>query len=86
MKNPIPNLIFRIEPGYTFQEDLDGPRLQPDSMDHILIGQLSVGSEPEAIFLGKVAEYGRSRNAWLDCEGAHAIYVWEREDLGRLTH
>lgn len=83
MKDPIPSLIFRVEPGYTFQEELVGPRLQPDNMDNILIGQLAVRSEPEAIFLGKVAEYGRSRNAWLDCEGAHAIYVMGKRRSGK---
>jgi len=80
MKEPIPNLIFRIEPGYTFQQELDAPQFQ---LDNILIGQLTTGAELESIFLGKVAEYQRSLNIWLDCEGAHAIYVMGKRRSGK---
>lgn len=83
MKASIPSLVFRIEPGYTFQQELVAPRLQPDNKDNILIGQLAVRSEPEAVFLGKVAEYGRSRNVWLDCEGAHAVYIMGKRRSGK---
>lgn len=80
MKDPIPNSVFRIEPGYTFQQDLRAPQFQPDNL---LVGQLSTGAVSESLFLGKIAEYGRSRNIWLDCEGAHAIYVMGKRRSGK---
>lgn len=80
MKDPIPNLIFRIEPSYTFQQDLSAPQLQ---QNNILVGQLRTRSEIESIFLGKVAEYGKTINVWLDYEGAHAIYVVGKRRSGK---
>jgi len=80
MKEPIPSLIFRIEPGYTFQQNLSALQFQ---VDNILVGQLITKTEVESIFLGKVAEYGKSRNIWLDCEGAHAIYVMGKRRSGK---
>lgn len=80
MKDPIPNLIFRIEPGYTFQQNLSAPQFQ---VDNILVGQLTTETEVESVFLGKVAEYGRNRNVWLDCEGAHAIYIMGKRRFGK---
>jgi len=76
----IPNLTFRIEPGYTFEQELICPEFNPQNH---LIGGLPGGSELNAIFLGKVAEYGRSKNIWLDCEGAHAIYVVGKRRSGK---
>lgn len=80
MGDPVPNLLFRIEPGYAFQQDLRGPEFQTNN---VLVGQLTTGTEPESIFLGKLAEYGRSRNVWLDQEGAHAIYVMGKRRSGK---
>lgn len=80
MKDPIPNLVFRIEPGYTFQQDLDAPQFK---QNNILVGQLKINAEPESVFLGKVAEYGKIQNVWIDCEGAHAIYVMGKRRSGK---
>jgi DNA helicase HerA-like ATPase len=79
-KNKIPDLTFRIEPGYTFEQELKAP--EPYSQN-ILIGELPAGSELNAIFLGKIAEYGKSKNIWLDCEGAHAVYVMGKRRSGK---
>ena len=80
MNQPIPNLVFRIEPGYTFQHDIRAPQFHTNNM---LVGRPSVEAEPEAIFVGKVAEYGRGQNVWLDCEGAHAVYVIGKRRSGK---
>jgi len=80
MLTPIPNLTFRIEPGYTFGQDLSSFEFSPQNL---LIGGLPAGSELEAIFVGKVAEYQRSKNVWLDCEGAHAIYIMGKRRSGK---
>lgn len=79
-KPPIPNILFRIEPGYTFDQDIKSPEL---ATNNILVGKLPAGTELEALYLGKVAEYGRNKNIWLDCEGAHAIYVMGKRRSGK---
>jgi len=76
----IPNLAFRIEPGYTFRQELISPEF---ASNNILTGGLPSGSELDAIFIGKVAEYQKNKNIWLDCEGAHAIYVMGKRRSGK---
>ena len=76
----IPNLTFRIEPGYTFGQDLASFEFYSQNL---LIGGLSTSSESDSIFLGKVAEYQRNKNVWIDCEGAHAIYVMGKRRSGK---
>jgi len=81
MKGPIPNLTFRLEPGYTFDQSLSTPEF---SSDNILVGGLPSGSDLETFFLGKIAEYQQMRkNVWLDCEGAHAVYVMGKRRSGK---
>jgi len=81
MGGQIPNLIFRIEPGYSFDQGLNAPEF---SSDNILIAASRIGGELQAVFLGKAAEYQLMRkNAWLDCEGAHAIYVVGKRRSGK---
>lgn len=76
----IPNLTFRIEPGYTCDRELTVPEFAPQN---ILVGGLSSATELQAVFVGKVAEHTRGRNIWLDCEGAHAIYVMGKRRSGK---
>lgn len=76
----IPNLTFRIEPGYTFGQELISPEF---TSSNILTGGLPTGSELESIFIGKVAEYQKNKNVWLDSEGAHAIYVMGKRRSGK---
>ncbi|AMM40023.1 nucleotidyltransferase [Candidatus Desulfofervidus auxilii] len=80
MVKPIPKLIFRIEPAYSFQQELKAPLFRENN---ILVGMIGCGLELEAIFLGKIAEYGKNLNIWLDCEGAHAIYVIGKRRSGK---
>src|SRR5262249_11210191 len=41
-------------------------------------------AEPSAIYLGKLAEFQQMRrNVWLDCHGAHAIYVIGKRRSGK---
>lgn len=80
MSRPIPNLTFRIDPGYSFEQELSSPIFDNQN---ILIGALPAGSKLEAIFLGKLAEYGKNKNIWIDCEGAHAIYVMGKRRSGK---
>lgn len=80
MSGSIPNLTFRIEPGYTFKQKLDSPKFEKDN---ILIGELPKATHLESIFLGKIAEYGNSKKVWLDCEGAHAIYIMGKRRSGK---
>lgn len=81
MKNSIPNLTFRLEPGYTFDQSLAAPEF---SSNNILVGGLSSGSDLETFFFGKIAEYQMmKKNVWLDCEGAHAVYVMGKRRSGK---
>jgi len=88
MKKLIPRRTFRIDPGYTFQQNL----LTPEFDDrNILVSKLPGRKELEAIFVGKVVEHspdarGRAlmgKNVWLDCEGAHVIYVMGKRRSGK---
>ena len=77
----IPTLGFRIEPAFTMAHKLLGPQI---AQDNLLVGQLRAGSQAQALYLGKVAEYQNMRvNAWLDFEGAHAVYVMGKRRSGK---
>ncbi|MCL0056647.1 hypothetical protein M1N81_03715 [Dehalococcoidia bacterium] len=81
MAGQIPNLTFRIEPGYSFDQGLNAPEFASENM---LIASSRAGGELQAVFLGKAAEYQlMRRNAWLDCEGAHAVYVIGKRRSGK---
>jgi len=76
----VPKLLFRVEPGYTFEEDVSAPKLQSDN---IIVGHLNPSAPPESFFIGKVAEYGTSRGVWLDYDAAHAIYIVGKRRSGK---
>jgi len=76
----IPKLSFRIDPGYTFHEALHGPNF---SNDDLIIGGFQKEGNNNCIFLGKVAEFDRNKNLWLDCNGAHAIFVMGKRRSGK---
>lgn len=72
---------FRLERGYSFAEPLRGPQI---SADNILVGSTTSGTEPEAFFLGKLAEYDNMKaNIWLDIGGAHSVYVMGKRRSGK---
>lgn len=86
MKEQIPNLIFRIEPGYTIEQELRQKEPHPGQAferGNLLIAGLPAGIEFESIFLAKVAEYRGNKNVWLDTEGAHAVYVMGKRRSGK---
>jgi hypothetical protein len=72
---------FRLEHGYSFVETLIGPQFQKDNF---VIGSTADEGPPEAIFLGKLAEYENMRaNVWIDLNGAHAIYIMGKRRSGK---
>lgn len=81
MKKQIPNLTFRIEPGYVFEKQLSGTF--KFMSNNLVIGSPTIKTKLNSIFLGRVAEYGEITNVWLDYEGAHAIYVMGKRRSGK---
>ena len=82
MPGDVPQILFRIEPGYTIQQPaLDVPKW---SQDHLLVGGTTEQSDLSASHLGRVAEYQLMRdNVWLDTNGAHAVYVMGKRRSGK---
>jgi uncharacterized protein len=77
----IPRTSFRLPFGIGFNEPL-----KSDSYDseNLVIGRTNLTAEPSAIYLGKLAEFQQMRrNVWLDCHGAHAIYVIGKRRSGK---
>lgn len=77
----VPRTSFRLSFGLGF-----GDPLKADSYDseNIVIGRTAAAAEPSAIYLGKLAEFEQMRrNVWLDCHGAHAIYVVGKRRSGK---
>lgn len=80
MPGSIPLLSFRIEPGYTLDQNLFLPEIDANNF---LVGGLPAGREQQALMIGKIAEYQKSKIVWLDYEGAHAIYVMGKRRSGK---
>jgi len=81
MSDSFPIRQFRLEHGYQFEQVLKGPEFRPDNL---FIGSGEQGSEVQAFFLGRLAEYERMKtNVWLDLRGAHAIYVMGKRRSGK---
>ena len=82
MPGEVPQILFRIEPGYTIQQPpLDVPEW---SQDHLLVGGTTEKADLNASHLGRVAEYQLMRdNVWLDTNGAHAVYVMGKRRSGK---
>lgn len=77
----VPRTSFRLPFGLSF-----GEQLKADAYDseNVVVGRTSVSASPSAIFLGKLAEFEQMRrNVWLDCVGAHAIYVVGKRRSGK---
>ena len=82
MPGEIPQVLFRIEPGYTIQQPpLDVPKW---SQDQLLVAGTTGESVSSASHLGRVAEYQQMRDGvWLDTSGAHAVYVMGKRRSGK---
>ena len=84
MTNPleaVPRTSFRLPFGLGF-----GDAVKADSYDseNIVIGRTAPEAPPAALYLGKLAEFEQMRrNVWLDCLGAHAIYVVGKRRSGK---
>ena len=79
--NSYPIKQFRLEHGYDFELDLRGPQI---SSNDLIIGLSSESKVINAVYLGKVAEYNNMRlNAWLDTNGAHAVYIMGKRRSGK---
>jgi uncharacterized protein len=84
MANPlqaVPRTSFRLNFGLGF-----GDPLKADSYDsdNIVVGRTAPEALPAALYLGKLAEFEQMRrNVWLDCHGAHAIYVVGKRRSGK---
>jgi len=76
----IPNVTFRIEPGYTLPQEVKSPEL---AQNNVLVGKIPASTKIEANYLGRIAEYQRNKNVWLDTEGAHAVYVVGKRRSGK---
>ena len=84
MTNPlssVPRTSFRLPFGMGL-----GDALKADSYDgdNIVVGRTTTTAAPAAVYLGKLAEFEQMRrNVWLDCHGAHALYVVGKRRSGK---
>jgi hypothetical protein len=77
----VPRTSFRLPFGLGFTDPL---KAETYDSDNLVIGRTLANSEPSAIYLGKLAEFQQMRrNVWLDCHGAHAVYVVGKRRSGK---
>lgn len=77
----VPRTSFRLPFGVDF-----GEALKADIYDseNLVIGRTAPERSPSALYLGKLAEFEQMRrNVWLDCHGAHAVYVVGKRRSGK---
>ncbi len=77
----VPRTSFRLPFGLGFND-----QLKADTYDseNLVVGRTSLLAAPSAIYLGKLAEFEQMRrNVWLDCVGAHAIYIVGKRRSGK---
>ncbi len=77
----IPRTSFRLPFGLGFSEPL---RADTYDSENLVIGRTAPEAPPAGVFLGKLAEFEQMRrNVWLDCHGAHAIYIVGKRRSGK---
>jgi hypothetical protein len=77
----VPRTSFRLPFGIGFND-----ALKADGYDseNLVIGRTALDAPPSAVYLGKLAEFEQMRrNVWLDCHGAHALYVVGKRRSGK---
>ncbi len=77
----VPRTSFRLPFGLGF-----GDSLKADSYDseNLVVGRTTLLGDPRAVYLGKLSEFEQMRrNVWLDCHGAHAVYVVGKRRSGK---
>jgi hypothetical protein len=81
MTKSFPIRQFRLGSGYSFESSLEGPRFRSNNL---LVGGFDKEGDAQALFLGKLAEYGKmNTNIWIDTKGAHVIYVMGKRRSGK---
>jgi len=77
----VPRTSFRLPFGIGFDDPL---RADAYDSENVVFGRTDAADAPSAVFLGKLAEFEQMRrNVWLDCHGAHAIYVIGKRRSGK---
>lgn len=77
----VPRTSFRLPFGLGFEDTL---KADAYDSENIVVGRTAPEAEPSAAFLGKLAEFQQMRrNVWLDCHGAHAVYVVGKRRSGK---
>jgi len=77
----VPRTSFRLPFGLGL-----GDTLKADSYDseNLVVGRTTSLGDAAAVYLGKLAEFEQMRrNVWLDCHGAHAVYVVGKRRSGK---
>jgi hypothetical protein len=77
----VPRTSFRLPFGVGFSDQL---KADVFDTDNIVVGRTAPEANPAAVYLGKLAEFEQMRrNVWLDCRGAHAVYVVGKRRSGK---
>jgi hypothetical protein len=77
----VPRTSFRLPFGIGFSDAL---KTESYDSENIVIGRTAPEASPAALYLGKLAEFEQMRrNVWLDCHGAHAVYVVGKRRSGK---
>ena len=77
----VPRTSFRHPFGLGFTESLEADRYDSENL---VVGRTSSAMPPSAVYLGKLAEFEQMRqNVWLDCHGAHAVYIVGKRRSGK---
>src|SRR5882724_7046687 len=77
----VPRTSFRLPFGIGFSDPL---KADAYDSENIVIGRTAPEAIPSALYLGKLAEFEQMRrNVWLDCHGAHAVYVVGKRRSGK---
>jgi len=71
----VKHIRLRFDQGYYFSEDLELDAF--NNGEDFVIGVLDNSSSPNAILIGKIAEFNGNmgKNLWLDTQGAHVVYI-----------
>src|SRR5258708_3794519 len=77
----VPRTSFRLPFGIGFTDPL---RAGLYDSENVVIGRTSKETAPSGLYLGKLAEFEQMRrNVWLDCHGAHALYIVGKRRSGK---
>src|SRR6266851_6325400 len=74
---------IRFDQGYRFYDSLKIDSFEGNKA--YLVGQVSDEGPPEALYLGKIAEFNgvMGKDVWLDIKAAHVVYVIGKRRSGK---